>query len=197
MRTSTLNLMLLAAALGLSSCSIRSDAPAPRFLELDFSPPAAVTEAPAALPPANVSPAIIRLGGVDSAELLRLDLLHYTAAAEVSRDPLWRWTTPPATALRQRLELAASAQGILVRDRADLPLVTATVLRFGILQTTTFTIEVLVHCRLADGTERSQVITTTAPVDGNLPGTVPHVAATALATISTDVWAVVRMWCGS
>ena len=181
---------LALGSLGLSSCSIRSDAPAPRFLEATL--PAAATT------PVPVSDLEIRLGGVDSDDMLRLDLLRYSTNAEILRDPTWRWIAPPAKTFRQRLELSAAAQGIALRDRADLPLITATVLRYGIIDGVSgknFCILIMVRCRLADGSERSQVVESSAAIADSLPGTTPAVVGVLLTTVATDAWAVTRRWC--
>ena len=180
----------LLCALSLGACSLRPDVPSPRFLEPAL-PPAAAAD------PTTASDLAARLGVIDSDELLRRDLLRYAGDAEVRRDPLWRWTDPPSQALRQRLELAAGSLGIALRDRADLPLVTATVLRFGVLEGATaqeFTVQILLRCRLPDGTERTRIVAAQAPFSGTLPGTLPQVAGTLLTTVSTDAWAQVRTW---
>lgn len=181
---------LALGSLGLSSCSLRSDAPPPRFLE------AALPATPAMPVPASALD--VRLGGVDSEDMLRLDLLRYSTNAEVLRDPTWRWIAPPAKTLRQRLELSASAHGIALRDRADLPVISATLLRYGIIDGATskeFGVQMMVRCRLADGSERSQVVESSAAISESLPGTTPAVVGTLLNTVSTAAWSLVRSWC--
>lgn len=194
MRHLHLTAIMLGGLFSLCSCGLRSDAPPPRFIQPQLPPEATIA--------APVADTTIRLGTVDSDELLRLDLIHYAGSAEVLRDPLWRWTTPPAQALRQRLQLSAIEHAVALRDRADLPLVTATVLRCGVVDvagtsgnTPEFTVQILLHCRLADGTEQTRIVAAQAPFTGGLPGTLPQVAGTVMTTVSGDAWALVRAWC--
>ncbi len=196
MRLAPLTVLVIGGLLGcscFSGCSLRSDAPPPRFIE-PLLPPAASAVAPA-------TALSVRLGTVTSDELLRLDVVRYVGNAEVLRDPTWRWTTPPAQVLRQRLQLTAGDQGVVLRDRADLPLVSATLLRYGVVENVVeggaaqeFTVQILLSCRLADGTEQTQVISAQAAFSGALPGTMPQVSGTLLARVANDAWAQVGRW---
>lgn len=171
---------VLAASCLLAGC-LRSDAP----------PPVVIEPAPAASAAAKTGKATpVRLGTGAATDLLRLEVLHYTATGEVRRDDAQRWSDAPAAILRRRLESSAAACGVALQDRSDLPLLEVVVERFGIAGSDTLQLVATAHlrCRLADGTIRIAAIDAAQPLAAASTGDLATAAGALLDQLAIKIW---------
>ena len=190
MRARTVGVLLIVSV---TACSVkvqRPDLPAPRMIDpqLTSNSSMAVAAAPDAVG--------IRLVGVDAADPIQYRILHRSSEGELSGDPVWSWSTAPASLLETALlQAVATEPAVVLVERYDARGVGVMLLSWHLEEEMgQRRLAGTVQVRVTDeeGVLNVRVLESQAPVAMEMPGDLANVAGGLLDELAGQVVELVK-----